>query len=763
MRIVLHTVLCFLLGRVSIMGISPVAVATLLVLQSDRKKNRSIPIMAVILGLITALMPVIGSNRGGDIVKYLLIWTCIVTVDKLAVKCGVNVTRQVLFWLGGCITLLIDIGGGILDIQTAIMLALLEAALVVVLANLMYRGIGLFDYIGPGYEFGNEEMISFIICIIAVISGIPEPATQYLSISGIMYNLFILYMGYRHGIAAGAMTGASVGIVSGIAMNNASVSGVYCIVGICVGMMKSLGRIAGAIGFLSVFLAAGIIYPDLLWNVRQFSNVLLASCVFVVLPYRLFDIKRADDSADNEVMRYNYQYETSRKLGEFSQALFAVSDCFRKQVKIIPVMNGSSAREIFTELTNTVCGGCTNCNYCWGQNYNETYRNALSMIESAENIGTILKENVSDRFVSGCIHFDELMYETNRQLDIARLDAWWNNRQAQTRMLIAEQMSEVARLIARLEKDVLESDRVHTESETEIKQRLKNIGVKVTNLQLYEKRSGITEIYMKARADRGCVLLKDIVAVISEVMNIPYRSREDMPVSLGIDYEMLGFVREERYKVLTGTARIAKDGEELSGDNYSFIKMRGGKLLMTITDGMGTGRNAFHESSVVIEMIEQLVEAGFGEDMALRFVNSTMICSGREDMFSTVDMCVIDLNIGMCECIKCGAAATFIKKKNEVKIISNDAMPIGIIPEMSYARTCYRLSEGDYVIMVSDGITDSLPCDDKEYVLSKIIEEADCSNSTEFAEYILHSARQSNMCRAVDDMSVIVAGLWYRY
>ena len=210
-------------------------------------------------------------------------------------------------------------------------------------------------------------------------------------------------------------------------------------------------------------------------------------------------------------------------------------------------------------------------------------------------------------------------------------------------------------------------------------------------------------------------------------------------------------------------ARIPKNGEECSGDNYSFIRMSNGKLIMMITDGAGSGRRAYDESETVIEMIEELTQAGFREDIALSLVNSTLLYSRKNDNFSTVDFCVIDLNDGMCEFIKYGAAPTFIKKHDTVKIIRNNSVPIGLIPETEPECISYRLHDSDRIIMMSDGVADCFPGSNKEEYIRDMLYAADTSNPNELAEEILNCARSFNMNRAVDDMSVLVAGIWDKY
>lgn len=760
-RLICKSLICFLLGRVYIMNVNPVAVAALLIAGTDRERQRIYSI-SVVLGILSGLIPGSGIN-GGSVIKYLLISMCILAIGRLAGKRGIKPERKMIVPVGAVVTFLIDIGGGITEPGPAFIIAGAEAAGIIILANLMYRGMEWLDYGKPGCYMNGEQMISVIMCMTLAAAGVPDILPDLLMISGMVYNIFLLYMSYQYGIAAGAMTGAAIGIEMGIAEGNIAIAGMYCMVGICVGVVHEFGRLACIMMWGLAGSVVAMLYPDILWNVDMLKVLLSTSVLFLMLPKRLFVEAVSDDGAEVTAVRYNYQYETSRKLGEFSDAFEKVGSIIKKHVGKVPIVNTVGMREIFTELTNSVCGACNNCNYCWGDRYYDTYHEALGMIECAESFGEIKTDTISEEFLDRCIHFDELVNETNRQLALSRFNADIYNRQMEMRMLMAEQMAEISKLVNRLKEDVLASDRVYINEEVQIRDMLKSHGIKATEINIYDKSENIREVYICAKTEHGCVSVKQIEDVLTEVMGRAYKALPSMTAVLARQLQMLVFVNDVRYKVLTGTARIAKDGETLSGDNFSFMRLSHGRMVMTITDGMGSGRSAFCESEAVIEMLEQLLEAGFGEEMALKFVNTTMVMSGDNEMFSTVDMCVIDMYSGMCDCIKCGAAATFIKKKNGVKIIDSDAMPIGIIPEMNCASTRYRLADGDYVIMISDGVSDSFDGVCKEEVICRLIEDAEAVNAVELAEYILESAKKCNMCRAGDDMSVIVAGVWDKY
>ena len=93
--------------------------------------------------------------------------------------------------------------------------------------------------------------------------------------------------------------------------------------------------------------------------------------------------------------------------------------------------------------------------------------------------------------------------------------------------------------------------------------------------------------------------------------------------------------------------------DRVSGDNYICRQEEDGRFFLCLSDGMGSGIEAFKESEIVVELLEQFLESGFSQETAARMVNSALLLKGREGMFSTVDICAVDLYTGICEmCIR---------------------------------------------------------------------------------------------------------------
>jgi stage II sporulation protein E len=181
---------------------------------------------------------------------------------------------------------------------------------------------------------------------------------------------------------------------------------------------------------------------------------------------------------------------------------------------------------------------------------------------------------------------------------------------------------------------------------------------------------------------------------------------------------------------------------------------------MTLSDGMGTGEAACEESESVVELLEQFIEAGFRKESAIKLINSILVLKSEEQTFSTIDLSVINLYTGECDFIKIGASTTFIKRNNRVETISSTTLPVGVLNQVDYEAITKKLYDGDFVIMVTDGVIDCIPGNEKERFLEEFILDLRMNNPKEVANAVLNQALELNQWVPKDDMTVLVAGFW---
>ena len=163
---------------------------------------------------------------------------------------------------------------------------------------------------------------------------------------------------------------------------------------------------------------------------------------------------------------------------------------------------------------------------------------------------------------------------------------------------------------------------------------------------------------------------------------------------------------------------------------------------------------------MVVELLEELLDAGFPVKTAIQLMNTALVIGREEVRFSTIDVCLFDLYSGECEFVKAGAAATFIKKEDKVEKIHSAALPIGVIQDIEIDTQTRELISGDFVIMVTDGVLDALPPARQDSLMSQFISEADMQNPKELAHHILERVLECSGEKPVDDMTILVIGVW---
>ena len=210
-------------------------------------------------------------------------------------------------------------------------------------------------------------------------------------------------------------------------------------------------------------------------------------------------------------------------------------------------------------------------------------------------------------------------------------------------------------------------------------------------------------------------------------------------------------------RATAAVARMPKRGGHISGDSAATGPLAQGRYLLALSDGMGVGREAAVQSGETVRLLQQLLDAGFNTEVAVRTVNSVLLLRGPGDCFATVDLAVLDLTTGRAEFVKVGAAPSFLKRGGDVTLVKMPSVPVGIVTEIEVEPEFRNLRDGDLIVMVSDGILDVARDEaDKERWVLEHLEREQTNDPEELAERLL--ARALDLTPAPeDDLTVIVA------
>lgn len=224
------------------------------------------------------------------------------------------------------------------------------------------------------------------------------------------------------------------------------------------------------------------------------------------------------------------------------------------------------------------------------------------------------------------------------------------------------------------------------------------------------------------------------------------------------------FMEEAKYVALTGFCKVTKENETVSGDHYAILESEKGRMTLILSDGTGSGERASRDSEKVLDLMEKLLEAGYETEAAVNMVNGAFFSADREYSHPTLDICDLNLYDGRCGFYKVGGAASFLKRGNEVEQIGRGSLPLGIFRNVENGWIHRQMQDGDYVILVTDGVLDALGdnCygEAMEQAMERTIAEVSEVSPGGIAERIMETALRSCGGHIRDDMTVLVAGIW---
>ena len=412
-------------------------------------------------------------------------------------------------------------------------------------------------------------------------------------------------------------------------------------------------------------------------------------------------------------------------------------------------------------IVEKMCSSCERKEICLRDGKEQVHKQIRDILCAVEFYGTELNMELKKKLQKQCLLAPRFLRETLEIFEQAKKEMVWKNKMIQSRAQCAVQLDEFAQMIQHTMRELDASIFQDPPLERKIRAQFKRIGIRTLSTVFFVNAKGRYEIHVTVKAEKGkCVTTKILAAILTKCTGRRMCLAQGERGIIGQDYGTVVCVEGPRYYMMHGVARIGKNCQKVSGDSFAMLTLPGGQEAAILSDGMGSGEKALEESTMVIEMLEELLQAGFPKETALSMMNTALVM-GREDVcFSTMDLSVFDLYTGNCEFYKAGAATTFIRTRDKMEHVYSDHLPLGVVQNQMLKKVEKKLDSGDMVIMVTDGVLDALPSEEQEHLLDLIIQGTSIENPKELAHYILEKVLELGTKTPCDDMTVLVAGIW---
>ncbi|MBS4534692.1 stage II sporulation protein E [Clostridium sp. D2Q-14] len=615
----------------------------------------------------------------------------------------------------------------------------------------------------------NEEMISAVIMISVGVAGIGGISIFGLSIMDVVGIFLILFFSYTRGVTMGTVIGVNIGLISSMSqVDMPYIISIYAIAGLLSGVFKDIGKIGTIIGFTLGNIIMSFYINGFAEQLVGFKEMILASIIFLLLSNYISEF------GNRIIVRTNRGYliediysnrikdMTFRRLKEFSTVFKELSEIFKKVSERERILEENDISKFMDSVASKTCKNCSMNRICWEQDFYNTYQEMFKLINILENKGQINKGDVPELFKKRCVRFERLIEVINQAFNIYKLNYKWEGKILESRQLVSQQLDGVSNIIEDLSNEIYADIKFKEEVEKTIYSELKKENISTNEITVTESQDNKFEIYVDLNVlNNKERMIEKVTNIASKVVG--YRlirdrfSTSDLDYGKGVKFKL---IKSNRYNAATRIALYHDNNDCISGDSYTFGE-RQNNYYAVLSDGMGRGERAKEESSIAINLLEKFLEVGYDKELALKTINSILVLKSSEEVFTTIDMSILDLYKGSVQFIKIGSAPTFIKKKDKVEIINSTTLPVGILKEVEFNIYESNMEDGDLIIMMSDGILDAhQACDDKENWMKDIINNISSRNPQTVADKILDEA--INICEEAnrDDMTVLVTKVW---
>ena len=645
------------------------------------------------------------------------------------------------------------------------MLLVVEGVLGTVLLLIFMQSVPLIAPKRYKPSLKNEEIVCMIILIASILTGMIGWEIYNASIEQVFSRYFVLVLAF----VGGAAIGSTVGVVAGLILSLANVANLYqmsllAFSGLLGGLLKEGKKPGVAIGLLAGTFLIGIygnaeaLFPSMLES-------LIAIALFIMTPAgwfkRLSRYIPGTEEYTNEQNQYLQKVRnvTAKRVEQFSDVFAALSKSFSAEDG--PSVDEQEERRetdyFLSQVTERTCQSCFMKERCWQKEFDKTYH-LMEEMKTDLNDGKKVNRKTIREFENYCVKPKKVMEAMKEEMTIFEANRKLKKQVAESKRLVAEQLSGISEVMDDFAREILKERQHHEKQEMEIMHALKNLGLDLEKLDIFSLEKGNVDIEMTisvyAYHGEGPKLIAPVLSDILQEM-VVVKHEEVSPFPNGFSYLAFGSAKE--FIVETGAANAAKGGGLISGDSYTTIELGAGKFAMAISDGMGNGKGAKEESMETLRLLQQILQTGIPEKVAIKSINSILALRTTDEMFATLDLAVIDLNNAFVRFLKIGSTPSFIKRGNQLLPIEASNLPMGIIQEFDVEIVSEQLMSEDVLIMMSDGIFEGPKhVENTDIWLKRKIREMETDDPQEIADLLLEEVIRTRSGEIEDDMTVVV-------
>ena len=180
-----------------------------------------------------------------------------------------------------------------------------------------------------------------------------------------------------------------------------------------------------------------------------------------------------------------------------------------------------------------------------------------------------------------------------------------------------------------------------------------------------------------------------------------------------------------------------KPAKEVGGDFYDYFYLDDHRLAVLISDVSGKGIPASLFMMKGKELIKSAVQSYKDLVDAINSVNNMLTKNNNELLFITSFIGVIDFEKNEITYINAGHEKPYIVSNNKViKLEGESNVVLGVEEGYEFKKESHKFNKGDYLLMFTDGLNESINEDEEEFGYQRIEETITATSELDLEEVI---------------------------
>ena len=408
-------------------------------------------------------------------------------------------------------------------------------------------------------------------------------------------------------------------------------------------------------------------------------------------------------------------------------------------------LTGPALSDVYAGLADSVCRHCPKKMVCWHSRGEETMGEFNRLTPRLRQNGRLDAAWFSGA-LADCPDKPRLAQAVSAGYRAYQVREGAYARLAELRRGVTGQFEEVSGLLEEWADRAREPKTFDWDTARRIREVCLGHGLHAVQVDCRQTNGGLAvQLWMNGSPAVDRTLVREIGAVCRQSFDEPVTVR-------AADRTCVRLCPPPRFRVRMGTAQHSCGGAALCGDAVEQFADGNGRVTAILSDGMGSGGRAAVDGTMCAVLTARLLLAGFGADSALKLVNTALMVRAGEESLSTLDLLEVDVYSGETVSRKAGAAASLLRSRGRVSRIEQTSLPVGILKEVRFAEYRDRLTDGDVLLLVSDGVY----LGGSGWVEELLAAYPEKRPPQELAQAVVAEARRHAPAGREDDMTAVV-------